>query len=57
MGTRRKRASCEEELREQVKLLQIEVKTKEELRRSLEHQLIEEKTMRKTAEEERDSVG
>jgi len=57
MSTQRKRASCEEELREQVKLLQIEVKTKEELRRSLEHQLIEEKTMRKSAEEERDSMG
>jgi hypothetical protein len=57
VGTRRKRASCEEELREQVKLLQTELKTKEELRRSLEHQLTEEKTMTKSAEEERDSVG
>jgi hypothetical protein len=57
VGTRRKRASCEEELREQVKLLQTELKTKEELRRSLKHQLAEEKTMRKSAEEERDSVG
>jgi len=56
VDTRRKRASCEEELREQVKLLQTELKTKE-LRRSLEHQLTEEKTMRKSAEEERDSVG
>jgi hypothetical protein len=54
---RRKRASCEEELREQAKLLQTELKTKKELRRSLKHQLAEEKTMRKSAEEERDSVG
>ena len=57
VGTRRKTASCEEELREQVKMLQTALKTKEELRRSLEHQLAEEKTMRKSTEEERDSVG
>jgi hypothetical protein len=30
MGIRRKRVNCEEELREQVKLLQVELKTKEE---------------------------
>jgi hypothetical protein len=57
VGTRRKRVSCEEELREQVKWLQAELKTKEELRLSLEHQLAEEKAMRKLAEEEIDSVG
>jgi hypothetical protein len=55
VGIRRKRASYEEELGEQVKLLQAELKI--ELRRSLEHQLAEEKTMRKLAEEERDSMG
>jgi len=49
--------SCEEELREQVKRLQAELKTKEDLRLSLEHQLAEEKAMRKLAEEERDSLG
>jgi hypothetical protein len=48
--------SCEEELREQVKQLQAELKTKEDLRLSLEHQLAEEKAMRKLDEEERDSV-
>jgi chromosome segregation ATPase len=57
VGTRRKRVSCEEELREQVKRLQAELKTKEDLRLTLEHQLAEEKAMRKLAEEERDSVG
>jgi hypothetical protein len=56
VGTRRKRVSCEEELREQVKQLQAELKTKEDLRLSLEHQLAEEKAMRKLDEEERDSV-
>jgi chromosome segregation ATPase len=49
--------SCEEELREQVKRLQAELKTKEDLRLSLEHKLAEEKAMRKLAEEERDSLG
>jgi chromosome segregation ATPase len=57
VGTRRKRVSCEEELREQVKRLQAELKTKEDLRLSLEHKLAEEKAMRKLAEEERDSLG
>ena len=57
VGTRRKRVSCEEELREQVKRLQAEFKTKEDLRLSLEHQLAEEKAMRKLAEEERDLLG
>jgi chromosome segregation ATPase len=57
MGTRRKRVNCEEELREQVKLLQAEVKTKEEQRVSLEQQLAKERVVRKTVEEERDSVG
>jgi len=56
VGTQRKRVSCEEELREQVKQLQAELKTKEDLRLSLEHQLAEEKAMRKLDEEERDSV-
>jgi len=57
VGTRRKRVSCEEELREQVKRLQAELKTKEDLRLSFKHQLAEEKAMRKLAEEERDSLG
>jgi len=57
VGTRRKRVDCEEELREQVRQLQAELKTKEELSASLEHQLTEEKAARKVAEEERDVVG
>jgi hypothetical protein len=57
VGTRRKRVDCEEELREQVRQLQAELKTKEELSASLERQLTEEKAARKVAEEERDVVG
>jgi len=57
VGTRRKRVDCEEELREQVRQLQGELKTKEELSASLERQLTEEKAARKVAEEERDVVG
>jgi hypothetical protein len=57
VGTRRKRVDCEEELREQVRQLQAELKTKKELSASLERQLTEEKAARKVAEEERDVVG
>jgi len=57
VGIRRKRVNCEEELREQVKLLQAELKTKEEQRVSLEQQLAKERAVRKTVEEEKDSVG
>jgi hypothetical protein len=57
VGIRRKRVNCEEELRKQVKSLQVELKAKEEQRVSLERQLAKEKGVRKIAEEERDSVG
>ena len=37
--------------------MRAELKTKEDLRLSLEHQLAKEKAMRKLAEEEKDSLG